>query len=65
LFDFLYKNKWLDVSVAFMSMHLGFSCMQRAFKIRLGAVQILPRIFQTFLEFILIFPELILFIRSL
>jgi hypothetical protein len=30
---------------------------------RLGVVQILPRIFRTFLEFILIFLEVFLFIR--
>jgi hypothetical protein len=32
---------------------------------RLGALQILQRIFRTFLEFILIFPKLNLFIRRL
>jgi hypothetical protein len=48
-----------------MSMHLGFSCVQKAFKIRLSADQILPRIFQLFLEFILTFLELVLFIRRL
>jgi hypothetical protein len=61
LFDFLNK-KWFDLSVAFMSMHLGFSCMQKAFKTRLGADQKLLRIFWLFMEFILTFPELFLFI---
>jgi hypothetical protein len=37
----------------------------KAFKMRLGVVQILPRIFWIFLEFILIFLELFLFIRRL
>jgi hypothetical protein len=31
---------------------------------RLGAVQILPRIFRIFLEFILIFPEIILLLEG-
>jgi hypothetical protein len=48
-----------------MSRHLGFSCMQKAFKIHLGADQILPRIIQLFLEFILTFLEFVLFIRRL
>jgi hypothetical protein len=48
-----------------MSMHLGFSCVQKAFKTRLGADQILLRIFQLFLEFILTFLELFLFIGML
>jgi hypothetical protein len=39
--------------------------VQKVSKIRLGAVQILLRIFRTFLEFILIFLELFLFIRML
>jgi hypothetical protein len=56
LFDFLNK-KWFDVSVAFMSMHLGFSCVQKAFKRCLGAHQKLLRIFRLFLEFILTFPS--------
>jgi hypothetical protein len=46
-----------DVSVAFMSMHLGFSCVQKASKTRLGADQNLLRIFRLFLEFILTFHE--------
>jgi hypothetical protein len=37
----------------------------KGFKMRLGVVQILSRIFQTFLEFILSFLELFLFIRRL
>jgi hypothetical protein len=53
------------LSVAFMSMHLGFSCMQKAFKTRLGADQKLLRIFWLFMEFILTFPELFLFIGML
>jgi hypothetical protein len=40
--------------VAFMSMHLGFSCVQKTFKIRLGADQILLRIFQLLLEYTLL-----------
>jgi hypothetical protein len=48
-----------------MSMHLGFSCEQNTFKIRLGADQILLRIFYLFREFILSFPELFLFIGML
>jgi hypothetical protein len=36
--------------------------VQNVLKTHLGADQTLPRIFQNFLEFILIFPELILFI---
>jgi hypothetical protein len=39
--------------------------VQKFSKMRLGADQTLPRIFWLFLEFILIFPELILFIRRL
>jgi hypothetical protein len=46
-------------------MHLGVLWVQKVSKMRLGAVQILPRIFRTFLEFILIFPELILSIWRL
>jgi hypothetical protein len=38
---------------------------QKAFKMRLGADQILPRIFQHFLEFILFSLELNLFIMRL
>jgi hypothetical protein len=53
------------MSVAFMSMHLGFSCMQKAFKTHLGVDQKLLRIFRLFLEFILTFPELFLFIGML
>jgi hypothetical protein len=53
------------VSVAFMSIHLGFSCVQKAFKIRFGADKILLRIFHLFLKFILTFPELFLFIGML
>jgi hypothetical protein len=48
-----------------MSMHLGFSCVQKAFKIRLGADQILLRIFHLFMEFILTFLELFQFIGML
>jgi hypothetical protein len=54
-------KKWFDVSVAFVSMHLGFSCMQKAFKIRISADQILLRFFYIFLTF----PELFLFIGML
>jgi hypothetical protein len=64
LFDYQNK-KWFDVSVAFMSMHLGFSCVQKAFKTRLGADQKLLRNFRLFLEFILTFPELFIFIGML
>jgi hypothetical protein len=39
--------------------------VQKVSKMRLGAVQTLPRIFRIFLEFILIFLELFLFIRRL
>jgi hypothetical protein len=53
------------VSVAFMSMHLGASRVQKVSKMRLGAVQTLLRIFRIFLELILIFLELFLFIRGL
>jgi hypothetical protein len=48
-----------------MPMHLGASSVQKVSKLRLGAVQILLRIFWIFLEFILIFLELFLFIRRL
>jgi hypothetical protein len=48
-----------------MSMHLGFPCMQMAFKTRLGADQNLLRIFRLLLEFILTFLELFLFIGML
>jgi hypothetical protein len=41
------------------------SWVQKVSKMRLGAVQTLPRIFRIFLEFILISPELFLFIRRL
>jgi hypothetical protein len=48
-----------------MSMHLDFSCMQKSFKTRLRADQKLLRIFRLFLEFILTFLELFLFIGML
>jgi hypothetical protein len=51
--------------VAFMPMHLVVLEFKKVSKVSLGAVQILPRIFRTFLEFILIFLELFLFIRRL
>jgi hypothetical protein len=37
-----------------MPMHLGAYWVQKVSKIHLGSVQILPRIFRIFLEFILI-----------
>jgi hypothetical protein len=52
--------------VAFMPMHLVvLECKKKVSKMRVGAVQTLPRIFRNFLEFILIFLELFLFIRRL
>jgi hypothetical protein len=51
--------------VAFMSMHLVVLECKKVSKMRLGAVQNLPRIFRFFLGFILIFLELFLFIRRL
>jgi hypothetical protein len=51
--------------VAFMPMHLVVLECERFQKMRLGAVLTLPRIFRTFLEFILIFLEQFLFIRRL
>jgi hypothetical protein len=48
-----------------MPVHLGASWVQKVSKMRLGVVQTLPRIFRIFLEFILIFLELFLFIRRL
>jgi hypothetical protein len=48
-----------------MPMHLVVLECKKVSKMRLGAVQTLPRIFQNFLEFILIFLELFLFIRKL
>jgi hypothetical protein len=39
-----------------MPMHVGAFLVQKVSKMRLGAVQTLPRIFWIFLEFILIFP---------
>jgi hypothetical protein len=53
------------VSVAVMLMHLGFSCMQKAFKTRLGADQKLLRIFWLFSGIYSHFPELFQFIRML
>jgi hypothetical protein len=53
------------MSVAFMPMHLVVLECKKVSKMRLGAVQTLPRIFRIFPGFILIFPELFLFIRSL
>jgi hypothetical protein len=47
MFDFLNK-KGFDVSVAFMSMHLGFHACKKAFKTRLSTDQILLRIFRLF-----------------
>ena len=52
------------VCVAFMPIHLVFMS-EKGFKMRLDGDQILLRIFQLFLEFILNFLELILFIRRL
>jgi hypothetical protein len=51
---FWIKINWFDVSVEFVLMHLGASWVQKVSKVRLGAVQILPRIFRTFLGFILV-----------
>jgi hypothetical protein len=51
--------------VAFMPMHLVVLECKKVSKMRLGSVQPLPRIFRIFLEFILIFFELFLFIRRL
>jgi hypothetical protein len=48
-----------------MPMHSSASRVQKVSKMHLGAVQILPRIFRIFLEFVLILPEIILFIRRL
>jgi hypothetical protein len=51
--------------VAFMLMHPVVLQCKKVSKMRLGGVQTLPRIFWIFLEFILIFLELFLFIRRL
>jgi hypothetical protein len=51
--------------VAFMPMHLVVLECKKVSKMRLGAVETLPRIFRIFLEFNLIFLELFLFIRRL
>jgi hypothetical protein len=51
--------------VAFMPMHLVVLECKKVSKLRLGAVLNFPRIFRLFLEFILIFLELFLFIRRL
>jgi hypothetical protein len=51
--------------VAFMLMHLVVLECKKVSKMRLGAVQTLPRIFRILLEFFLIFLELFLFIRRL
>jgi hypothetical protein len=51
--------------VAFMPMHLVFLECKKVSKTRVGAVQTLPRIFRIFLGFVLIFLELVLFIRRL
>jgi hypothetical protein len=51
--------------VAFMPMHLVALECKKVSKMRVGAVQTLLRIFRIFLEFILIFLELFLFIRRL
>jgi hypothetical protein len=48
-----------------MPMHLVVLECKKVLKMRLGAVQTLPRIFRIFLEFILIFLELFLFTRRL
>jgi hypothetical protein len=48
-----------------MQMHLVVFECKKVSKMRLGAVQILLRIFRIFLEIILIFLELFLFIRRL
>jgi hypothetical protein len=51
--------------VAFMPMHLVVLECKKVSKVRVGAVQILSRIFRIFLECILIFLQLFLFIRRL
>jgi hypothetical protein len=51
--------------VALMPMHLVVLECKRFKKMRLGAVLIFPRIFQIFLELILILLEQFLFIRRL
>jgi hypothetical protein len=51
--------------VAFMPMHLVVLECKKVSKMRLGAVQTLPRIFRIFLEFILIFSEHFLLNRRL
>jgi hypothetical protein len=48
-----------------MPMHLVVLECKKVSKMRLEAVQTLPRIFRIFLEFILISLELFLFIRRL
>jgi hypothetical protein len=48
-----------------MLMHLSASIVQNVSKMRLGDDQTLPKFFRIFLEFILIFPKIILFIRRL
>jgi hypothetical protein len=48
-----------------MPKHLVVLECKKVSKMRLEAIQTLPRIFLIFLEFILIFLELFLFIRSL
>jgi hypothetical protein len=53
------------MSVALMPMHIVVLECKKVSKMRLGAVQTLPRILRIFLEFILIFPKLFLFIRRL
>jgi hypothetical protein len=51
--------------VAFVPMHLVVLECKKVSKMRVEAVQNLLRIFRNFLEFILIFLELFLFIRRL
>jgi hypothetical protein len=48
-----------------MPMHLVVLECKKVLKMRLGAVQTLSRIFRIFLEFILIFLELFLYIRRI
>jgi hypothetical protein len=48
-----------------MPKHLVVLECKKVTKMRVGAVQTLSRIFRMFLEFILIFIELFLFIRRL
>jgi hypothetical protein len=53
------------MSIAFMPMHVGAFLVQKVSKMRLGAVQTLPRIFWIFWNLFSFFLELFLFIRRL